>query len=76
MRVAEDEVEEEGLETRCSRVTRERRSNDACAVILSRFYRNKMRNFIKDVNPEIKFRFYEDKTEDENYCSPPPSLHI
>ena len=28
-----------------------------------------MRNFIKDVNPEIKFRFYEDKTEDENYCA-------
>ena len=31
-------------------------------------YRSKMRNFIKDVNPEIKFWFYEDKTEDENYC--------
>ena len=49
------------------------RSNDACAVILSRFYRIKMRNFIKDVNPEIKFRFYEDKTEDENYCVLPPA---
>ena len=53
------------------------RSNDACAVILSRFYRSKMRNFIKDVNPEIKFRFYEDKTESENNGPPThPDIYL
>ena len=62
------EALKEGL-GRARKGYKERESDDACASILVRFYRNEMRKFIRSFNPEIKFWFYDDKTEYENNCA-------